>query len=448
MLVALVSLIFPAPAFSNEGQGSGAMCRDNEIIVAMQEGGDGPRIRTLSILNRSIQERPVADIPVRVESIDIGDVYGNGKNSIVAGLFQTYTGSPGAVRVYTYDEEIQTWEEEALGSDILNNVEAIEIGDANNDGVEDIVIGLEYNRDVSSSRIRLYSYMDGAWVTENVSDPSWQRHVQHIEVADVDSDGQNEIVALTSNSYFALQFPMVQVMIFKKTAGVWGATQIFEAGVINDQGFLDRFVLSERLAVADLNNDRDLEIIFGVSAGQTGWPGSLYVLDKMGEDWVPTTIADVSGLIDSIDVGDINENGRVDIMYSGGGNLNLLENNISGWEHHSLGSYAPVFIYDSGIGDQNNDGRLDAVSAIGSSLMQVVRMSGGEYEMSDLFTFDAMIDSAQIGDADNITIDDTPEIFTFLSLWFSRSQDADYNGDGVVSVSDIFAFLADWYARC
>jgi hypothetical protein len=80
--------------------------------------------------------------------------------------------------------------------------------------------------------------------------------------------------------------------------------------------------------------------------------------------------------------------------------------------------------------------------------MQVVRMGDGEYEMSDLFTFDAMIDSAQIGDADNITTDDTPEIFTFLSLWFSRSQDADYNGDGVVSVSDIFAFLADWYARC
>jgi hypothetical protein len=40
-----------------------------------------------------------------------------------------------------------------------------------------------------------------------------------------------------------------------------------------------------------------------------------------------------------------------------------------------------------------------------------------------------------------------PDIFAFLSDWFSGSCKADINGGGL-SVPDIFAFLSLWFARC
>ena len=38
------------------------------------------------------------------------------------------------------------------------------------------------------------------------------------------------------------------------------------------------------------------------------------------------------------------------------------------------------------------------------------------------------------------------DIFAFLSDWFRQASGADYDQSGVTSVSDIFAFLADWFA--
>ncbi len=41
-----------------------------------------------------------------------------------------------------------------------------------------------------------------------------------------------------------------------------------------------------------------------------------------------------------------------------------------------------------------------------------------------------------------------PDIFAFLSSWFAQSPAADFNDDSVISVPDIFAFLSAWFAGC
>ncbi len=42
-----------------------------------------------------------------------------------------------------------------------------------------------------------------------------------------------------------------------------------------------------------------------------------------------------------------------------------------------------------------------------------------------------------------------PDIFAFLAAWFAQQHpDADFNQDGVINVPDIFAFLAAWFAGC
>ncbi len=41
-----------------------------------------------------------------------------------------------------------------------------------------------------------------------------------------------------------------------------------------------------------------------------------------------------------------------------------------------------------------------------------------------------------------------PDIFVFLSAWFSLSAAADFDHNGTVAVPDIFAFLSAWFAGC
>ena len=45
----------------------------------------------------------------------------------------------------------------------------------------------------------------------------------------------------------------------------------------------------------------------------------------------------------------------------------------------------------------------------------------------------------------HVTVQD---IFSFLTAWFAKSPTADFNGDGNVTVQDIFSFLTAWFAGC
>jgi hypothetical protein len=445
----LFAFIFPGYAFAQFG--SPAFCTADEVVVALQEGGaaSDARLRAYSLRNRSMQERAIAYLPVRIESIDIGDVYGDGDNSVVAGLFQTYTGSTGAVRVYTYADDLETWTEQSLGQDILNNVETLDIGDANNDGKNDIVIGLEFNRSTNAPRIQLFSFLNGAWTSEAVSVPSWQKHIQHVKVADLDRDGQNEIVALISNVHVApIQFPLVEVDVFRKIDGEWVRDEIYRS---NDQDYMS----SDRLVAANLDADSELEVLFG------GWGGvnALYKLERVAGDegevgeWESDILMNVPGIIDGLETGDITDDGEIDIFFSSQNRLYVLEqdeDNEGGWDSQLLGTFTDAFrIWDTDVGDVNDTpSTIEGIAAADSELLLTTLLDDGTFDTSVLTDTGIAIDSAQIGDADNITVDLSPEIFEFLRLWFNRDPSADYNGDGFITVPDIFAFLAGWFERC
>lgn len=51
-------------------------------------------------------------------------------------------------------------------------------------------------------------------------------------------------------------------------------------------------------------------------------------------------------------------------------------------------------------------------------------------------------------DHDGDSVVNVPDIFAYLSDWFASRLDADFDRDRVVEVSDIFAFLAAWFAGC
>ncbi len=51
-------------------------------------------------------------------------------------------------------------------------------------------------------------------------------------------------------------------------------------------------------------------------------------------------------------------------------------------------------------------------------------------------------------DFDGNGVREVPDIFAFLSAWFAQDERADFNGDQTVNVPDIFAFLSAWFAGC
>jgi hypothetical protein len=51
-------------------------------------------------------------------------------------------------------------------------------------------------------------------------------------------------------------------------------------------------------------------------------------------------------------------------------------------------------------------------------------------------------------DFDQNGVREVPDIFAFLSAWFSQDPAADFDGVPGITVPDIFAFLSVWFAGC
>ena len=51
-------------------------------------------------------------------------------------------------------------------------------------------------------------------------------------------------------------------------------------------------------------------------------------------------------------------------------------------------------------------------------------------------------------DFDGNELVQVPDIFAFLAAWFAQDSRADFDGNPGIQVPDIFAFLSQWFAGC
>jgi hypothetical protein len=143
--------------------------------------------------------------------IDIGDVDNDNKTEIAWG---NYAQDTNEVRVYDYDESTSIWVEHIV-SDVPGGcvntatyVHHVAIGDVDNDGLNELAIGLFDDgwRGLSNEAVRYYKLIAGVWSEYNVTDPDLTAEV--VQIADVDSDGQNELlVCLVSWYSYSTQVP-------------------------------------------------------------------------------------------------------------------------------------------------------------------------------------------------------------------------------------------------
>ncbi len=368
----------------------------------MQSGGVGT-LRTLNITGGALTTRMIADIPVRIESIDIGDIY-VGQKSIAAGLARHYEGTSGAVRVFTYDNLAENWSEESFGQSIVNNVEAIAIGDADNDGNADVIAGLE---GYYPGEIRLRSYTRGVagWNEELISNPEYQGDVQMIQIADLYATGQNSVVVAVANTGLNRSASM-EIRAFTKSLTGWNSELI--ATNIGGQ------LRAERMLLANLDSDPELEIVVGAWNGYNPQIGSLFALDHSITGWQLSTIGASIGAVDGLGVGPLTGPNQQDLIVSTRSNVLLYRRDGSTWTQQLL-SYHPYasFIWDADMGNYDNDGVLGGIAAVDSELVRIKPISGGGFQTSIIATMPRLIDSAQVADVDQRTFtcpsESTPE---------------------------------------
>ena len=235
----------------------------------------------------------IAFMDDKVESLAIGDANNDGKSEVVVGLYSGTSYYPNRTRMY--ENKTGKWVEtnisDIYGDDILYAVEGLAIGDANNDGQNETVMGFQYWGSGDMNNTRMYKNTSGKWVETNIS--SWTSDIWAIAIGDANNDGQNEVVVGGEPSLHNKSLRM-----YKNTSGKWVETNITTL----NEAFLS-------VAVGDVNNDGTNEIIGGTSSGTY----EVRMYENKSGGWIETNVSDEDGSVWGLAVGDANNDGRNEI---------------------------------------------------------------------------------------------------------------------------------------
>lgn len=259
-----------------------------------------------------------------VKDIDVGDTDNDGRREVIAGWES---------QVSTYELKSSTdgaehmLHEETWISDVFDNpFTALTVYDSNGNGWDEIGIATE------RGNVYLMEYPDPLKSDMNLleSQEIWEEDIGiyadplNSLTYDYDSDGNDEIILIDQLSG--------KVMMVNETGEiVW--SKLHGAGY------------THALSLFDITNDTTPEILFSKDNGY------IYVIDvKTGDQlWNRSNSGGSgSGNIEEIQVGDINNDGIVEVLYADNGHwLTILDNEGNFMNEYDLGSGTP---YSSQLG--------------------------------------------------------------------------------------------------
>ena len=233
-----------------------------------------------------------------------------------------------------------------ISKDLINWVTDLELIDLNNDNFLDIIVG-------RGGKLELYKNNQGkSFNLERTI--TLENFVSQIELEDIDNNGVKDILISHESGYYPL------------------------SKIINKQNFnfesLESIYISDRSSYkdysfksADIDNDGDNDIVVGEKDKSI-----LVLLQNNGlGKFEKSTIASSVACSD-IDLGDIDNNGTIDIVVSGDNdysqnNLNFFINSIKSNQKNP--TFNKVFIDKQSLqsiilGDLNNDSYLDIIGTV------------------------------------------------------------------------------------
>ncbi len=277
--------------------------------------------------------RSVGDEP---HSVFVGDANNDGYNDIV-----TSNVNDDDVSILLWNPISSDWYAQ-FTKPVGDGPDEVFIGDANNDRYNDIVTVNMFSDDVS---ILLWNPISGDWdpqITKAVGD--WP---SGLFIGDANNDGYNDII--NTNSQLD---DTVSILLWNPASGDWDPQITKSVGNGPSSSF-----------IGDANNDGYNDI---VTANFYDDDVSILLWNPISGDWDAQFTKTVGDTPTSVFIGDANNDGYNDIAAASFGYdyvSILLWNPISGdWDEQLKGPVGdqPVCVF---IGDANNDGYNDIVSA-------------------------------------------------------------------------------------
>ncbi len=246
------------------------------------------------------------------------------------------------------------------------NSDGLEIGDIDNDGENELVVGNRHSQDFS-----IFEMKDGSWNEMELSYTHPTKHAMGvIHIADINGDGLNDVILAHYEDYNTIPADDKFGICYQNAS-----TNMLDPEIEYD---LPSGQSSRALGVGDLTGDDSPEIVVtnersGSSMFVYGWN------EKRGDVELIGTYNGPSGWTISISVGDVTGDGKNDVVTHGDG--------IRVYAQNSSGTLESPDTYNGGgesadIGDINNDGLNDVVgnTAFDEGIETWIQTSGGKLQ--------------------------------------------------------------------
>ncbi|MBI5001400.1 MAG: VCBS repeat-containing protein [Euryarchaeota archaeon] len=296
--------------------GNGDVDNDGYIEVVMGLFDNSYYVSAFQFENNQWIEDRITNAPANHPAISIGDADNDGKNEVVI-IGEEYSS------MLLYKKVNNVWNKE-----IIQNFSvwprAISIGDADNDGRNEIVVGLSD----TTNEVRLYKKNSNAWRETNITDVP--NSIYSLAIGDANNDNKNEIVLGAGDT-------IVSLRMYQYLAGSW---------IENNVTYIPTSIIKS-IVISDVDNDNKNEIIVGST--------SVRSYKNIDNSWFEFII--YNGAVESIAVGDVDYDNKNEVItgLSGPSSIRLFKLLGNSWNGEIVRDILPC--WSVSIGDLNNDSK-------------------------------------------------------------------------------------------